>query len=81
MYPLRLHGRWENEYKALQTESERVDWVAQKVEERKTINAVRDMKQFENSSNPPASPACQTLRGLGKVHETRPKDGKDRIDR
>ena len=35
-------------------QSERVDWVAQKVEERKTINAVRVMKRFENGSNPPA---------------------------
>ena len=54
VYPLRLHGRWQNEYRALQTESERVDWVAQMFEERKAINAVRVMKQFENTSNPPA---------------------------
>ena len=47
VYPRELHERWQQEYRALQTSSERVDWVAQRVEERKAINAVQFMKQFE----------------------------------
>ena len=46
VYPRELHERWQQEYRALQTSSERVDWVAQRVEERKAINAVQFMKQF-----------------------------------
>ena len=39
-YNQELHERWEEEYEVLQTSSERDGWVAQRVEERKTINAV-----------------------------------------
>ncbi|KAF8810052.1 hypothetical protein BYT27DRAFT_7186905 [Phlegmacium glaucopus] len=39
IYPLQLHWRWEEEYKALQTTSDKADWVTQKIEERKSINA------------------------------------------
>jgi hypothetical protein len=49
--PRELHERWEEEFKALQTASERLDWVTRKVEERRAINAVRVMKQFESSNN------------------------------
>ena len=52
VYPRELHERWQQEFKALQTSSERVDWVAQRVEERKAINAVQVMMQFENGANP-----------------------------
>ena len=44
--------RWGEEYKVLQTRSEQNDWIIQKVEERKAINAVRVMMRFENSTNP-----------------------------
>lgn len=52
IYPRELHQRWEEEYRALQTMPERDDWVTQKLEERKAINAVRVMKRFENGTNP-----------------------------
>ena len=51
MYPVWLHERWVNEYDALQTRSDRDDWVAQKIEERKVIDAVRVMKLFENGNS------------------------------
>ena len=52
VYPCKLHDRWQEEYDAFQTSSERVDWVLQKNEERTAINAVRDVEEFENGSNP-----------------------------
>lgn len=52
VFPLELHQSWEEEYGALQTAEQRIDWVTQKTEERKAINAVRVMKRFENSTKP-----------------------------
>ena len=40
VYPDKQAERWEEEYKALQTNSERDTWIAQKIEERTAINEV-----------------------------------------
>ena len=80
MYPRKLHERWQEEYKAFETTSERDDWVAQRVEERKAIKAVRVMKGLRTSLTLYFPLACQTLRKMGKVHETGSRDGKDGID-
>jgi len=81
MYPLQLHERWEEEYRALQTTEDKAYWVAQKVEERKVINAVWDMERFANSANSYLAAACQTLRKMGRVSETGSRDGEDSDDR
>ena len=52
VYPRELHQRWEVEYAALDTATQRTSWASQKLEERKAINAVRVMKRFENGTNP-----------------------------
>jgi hypothetical protein len=57
LYPLQLSEPWTKEYEAIKTASERIDWVAQKVEECKVIKAVRATKRFENKANTFA-PAC-----------------------
>ena len=40
VYPDELHERWQQEYDALQSVSERADWAEQKLDERNAINAV-----------------------------------------
>ena len=65
-YHQELHERWGTEYEALQTPSERDDWVAQRVEEREHINAVRVLKWFKNSVNPLFSSSMQNFAKNGK---------------
>ncbi len=62
LYPVQLFERWTEEYEAIDSVSERTDWVAEKVEECKVLKAVRAMKQFENITNP----LCSSMRNFAK---------------
>ena len=58
VYPDELHERWQQEYDALQSVSERADWAEQKLDERNAINAVWLMTHDENNANPLLALAC-----------------------